>query len=195
MEPAATATAEQPPEQPVTPEQHRAAALPADAPQTVRDAALGKELDPADESGALDWFLGATTRLEYDVTVQWETPKGMKPLVFHLRQVDGDRLQELDEENRTGDGPFAKLDTMGFNASVAAEACMYLTDDSGVRVAVNESRFLGGAPSPVIAMRGRFKTQPGILETLAERIRSKAGYSPDRVGGAQRALVETGKPS
>lgn len=192
MEPAATADQEQE-QHPVTPEQHREAHLPADAPREVRQAALGKELDPADESSALDWFLGATQRLEYDVPVQWETPKGMKTLIFHLRQVDGDRLQELDEENRTGDGPFAKLDTMGFNAAAAAEATLYLSDDTGRKVPVDSQEFLGGVPSPATAMRARFKTQPGILETLAERIRAKAGYSADRVGGAQRALVETGK--
>lgn len=181
-------------EQPQTAEQARVAALPADAPPEVRKAAAGKTLDVEEEQGALDWFLGPTRRLEYDVTVQWETPRGMRPLTFHMHQVDGDRLQEIDEANRQGDGPFSKLDTQGFNAEAVVEACMYFTDQTGRKVKPTEEAFTGGMPNPVLAMRTRFKTQPGILEHLAERIREKAAFSADRVGGAQRSVVETGKP-
>lgn len=180
-------------EAPRSMEEARVAALPGDAPDPVKKAAAGETLDVEEEQGALDWFLGPTRRLEYDVTVQWETPRGFSPLTFHLHQVDGDRLQEIDDENRQGDGPFSKLDTQGFNAAAVVEACVYMTDVTGKRVKPTDPEFTGGMPNPVLAMRTRFKTQPGILEHLAERIREKAAFSADRVGGAQRALVETGK--
>lgn len=181
-------------EHPQTAEEARVAALPADAPPQVKKAAAGQTLDVEEEEGALDWFLGPTQRLEYDVTVQWETPKGFRPLTFHMRQVDGDKLQEIDESNRQGDGPFSKLDTQGFNAEAVVEACVYFSDVTGRKIKPTDEAFTGGMPNPVLAMRTRFKTQPGILEHLAERIREKAAFSADRVGGAQRSLVETGKP-
>lgn len=166
--------------------------LPADAPASVRDVADGRKTE--DERGALDWFLGSTRRLEYDVPVQFDTPEGMKTLIFHLRQVDGDRLQALEDENRQGDGPFAKLDVMGFNAAIVCEATAFVTDASGRQVELSSQEFTGGVPSPVLALQTRFKTQPGILDGLAERIRAKAAFGGDRVGSAQRSLVEVGKP-
>lgn len=167
--------------------------IPQDAPPAVHAAAAGEKLSVEQERSALDWFLGPTVVIEWDVTVQFETPAGMVPLIFHMHQVDSSRLQEIDEENRSGDGPFAKLDPLAFNAAVVAEATVYLTDHTGRKVTVDSEEFRGQIPSTPLAMQLRFKKQGGILEYLVERVREKAGFSPDRVGTAQRSLVEAGK--
>lgn len=176
-------------------EQQPQAVLPPDAPTAVVDGANGREPEASDERDALDWFLGATVALEYDVPVKYETPGGMTTLTFHLKQLDGDRIEEVDVENRSGDGPFGRLDTLSFNAQLVAEATVYIQSESGRKVEPMASEFLGGIPSPVLAMKLRFKKQPYLLEHLADRIREKAGFSPDRVGSAQRSLVDAGKPS
>ena len=168
----------------------------ADVPQEVRAAANGAQLTDEQERSALDWFLGASRVLEYDVPVEFETPAGMKKLVFHLRQLDDARMQEIDEENRQGDpaSPFRKLDVSAFNAALVAEAFVYVVDPTtGQRRGPEEVR--GGVPALPMAFQIRFKTQPGLLEGLAARIREKAGFGEDRVGTASRSLVESGKDS
>lgn len=177
-----------------TAEQDPRSDLPAGAPAEVASARNGATLTDEQEKSALDWFLGATQRLEFDVTVQYDTPTGMKPLVFHLKQVDDKRIEEIDDENRAGDptAPFRKLDVGGFNASLVAEALVYTYDpESGRRATPEEIR--GDVPGLAMALQVRFKTQPGLLEGLAERIREKAGFSQDRVGTATRSVVEAGK--
>jgi hypothetical protein len=169
--------------------------LPEGAPDVIRDAAEGKEITQAQEREGLDWLLGPTVALEYDVTVQYETPVGMTPLVFRLRQVDGTKLDEIDAECRSGDGPFAKLDTAEFNARVVEETTVTITDLRGRSVSPKSSEFRGGVPSTTMAIKLRFGKQAGLLEGLVERVREKAGYGTDRVGTAQRALVDVGKPS
>lgn len=169
--------------------------LPADAPPEIRAVAAGQEINTgAEEKAALDWFLGATKPLEYSVPVDFETPAGMKKLIFNLRQVDSGRLEEIDEENRKGDGPFSKLDVQAFNVAAIVEATLSVTDETGNEVKLTDERFLGGIPSPDLALRTRFKYQGGLLEHVVDRIREKAGFSSDRVGAASRSLVEVGKP-
>jgi hypothetical protein len=157
-------------------------------------AAEGNQLSDREERSALDWFLGATKALEFDVPVEWDTPDGTKRLIFHMRQVDEKRLEELDSANRQGDpsAPFRKLDVGGFNAAVIAEALQYVSDEGGQQRTPDEVR--GGAPSLEMALPIRFKYQPGLLEGLAERVREKAGFTADRVGTASRSVVEAGKP-
>lgn len=168
--------------------------LPSDAPAAVRDLAQGKEVDAKAEDEVLAFLLGPTQALEYDVTVQYETPTGLRPLTFHLRQMDGDRLDQIDSEHRAGDGPFAKLDTLGFNCAVVAEATIYIAGETGKRVDPSSAEFRGGVPSTELALRARFKKQSGLLEGIVEQVRQKAGYASDRVGTAQRSLVTVGKP-
>jgi hypothetical protein len=170
--------------------------LPEDAPQPVRDLADDKSTDVAGERTALDWLLGATIPLPYTVKVDYDTPAGLKTLVFGMHQVDDGVLQRLDTENRLGDPPFQKLDVGGFNSAAVAEACDYILDlDTGRRIDPKSPEFRGGVPSTPMAFRIRFKNQPGLLEQLTERIREKAGFGSERVGAAQRSVVEVGKPS
>lgn len=168
-------------------------------PQPVQDA-QARLHDPSvvvtkgGERGALDWFLGATQALEVDVPVEYDTPAGLKKLIFRIKQVDGDTLDTIDSRNRKGDGPFAKLDTITHAAEVVTEATVYVQDaETGKKVDVRSSEFMGGIPSPALAMQVRFKMQPGVLQALEQRIQELAGYAGDRVGAANRSLVEAGK--
>lgn len=172
--------------------------LPDGAPSAVvRAAEPGGNIDEltgGEEKSALDWLLGATQALEYNVPVEYDTPAGRKKLLFHIRQQDPGALETLDAEHRKGDGPFARLDTAAFNAALIAKATVYIKDgETGVQVEPNSERFRGGVPDPALAVATRFKYQGGILEGIAEEIRRVSGYSPDRVGTAQRAVVEVGK--
>jgi hypothetical protein len=177
-----------------TTEYDPASALPEGAPEPVKEAVRGNEIDGQGEKTALDWLLGPTLALEYDVPVKYETPDGMRELVFHIQQLDPDKMQEIDARNRQGDGPFAKLNVLAYNAEIVFEATRYFTDESGRHVDPRSAEFRGEMPgSPVLALQARFKKQGGILETVAERVREVTGYSPDRVGAAQRSVVDVGK--
>lgn len=163
-------------------------------PPELERAAAG-EATRADEQGALDWLLGATTALEYDLPVDYDTPAGMKKLIFRIRQLDTGVIDAVDEENRKGDGPFSKLDVPAFNAALVTKATVYIMDEAGEKVAPTDARFLGGVPAPHLAMALRFKNQGGLLEGIADQVRRVSGYSNDRVGTAQRAVVSAGKSS
>lgn len=166
--------------------------LPDGSPEGLKKVADGEDaskLTVGEERGALDWVLGATKPVEYDVPVKFDTPDGTKELTFHIRQLDGKKIIGLEDEHRKGSGPFAELDDIAFNAALAAEATVYLTDPTGRKVAPNEPDFIAGLDfgGPAEAMRIRFKYQPGLLDGIAGQIRSVSGYAPDRVGEASRA--------
>lgn len=163
----------------------------AGAPEGVREAAEGGKLTDAEEHGALHWLLGPTTRPKARVPVTLATEAGDKRLIIGLVALDGRRIQQLDDENRKGDGPFAKLDTVSFNVALACEAIAYFEDETGQQIKPDSEEFIGGMPGGLsAAMELRFKYAPGILETLGERVRELSAYSPDRVGQAQRVLVD-----
>lgn len=168
--------------------------LPDATPQAIKDVANGKVVDAAAEVDALDWLLGKSAPVPFTVPVQYETPRGRAKLIFHMHQLDAKRLDQIDAEHRAGDGPFAKLDTLGFNAAVVVEATDLIESATGRKVSPQSEEFRGGVPTPELAMQVRFKFQPGILEGITEQVRQMAGMSNDRVGTAQRVLVEVGKP-
>lgn len=160
-------------------------------PDEVRRAAAGEELTSREEKGALDFLLGPTRALRYTIEVQLETDEGMKPLKFHVQQQDGARLAKLETENRAGDGPFARLDTVAYNSAVVHAATTAFTDATGRRVELESQDFVGGHPEGSLgALRTRFKFQGGIFEALSGEIQRVSGYSADRVGSAQRVLVD-----
>lgn len=179
--------------------------VPDGAPQAVRDAAAGRSLDgtsghPDDdrevgdraESGALDFLAGSedVEPIEYDSTVQVETPSGLKPVRFHFRQLDGDRITSLEREHSTGAGPFAQLDDLRFNAALVTEATDYMVDGvTKKKFTPGDREWVGKWMDPKIAMEKKFAKQPGILAGLVDEIRKAGGYTSDRVGSAERALV------
>lgn len=172
---------------PASEQPHGVPGLPQDAPADVVAASQGETGEVRSEKSALDWLLGATTRLEHDIPVKYETPDGMVELTFRIQQMDGTRLDALEEEHRNGDGPFAKLDTLSYNAAVVAEATMYVADEHR-KATIKE--IVGEHPAGAVGgLRTRFKYQPGILAGIEREVRTLAAYSNDRVGSAQRALV------
>lgn len=162
------------------------------AEHALERVARGQDLTAQEEHEALEFLLGATTALEYEVPVTLETDRGPRPLRARIRQVDDTVFQRADEANRAGDGPFGgKLNVTGFNAAVLEKALIALNDQP-----VDTERFVGGHPKGLQgAITLRFKNQPGLLDTLVDRVREVSGYKQDRVGKAQRVLVEAGKPS
>lgn len=168
-----------------------AAGLPDGAPDALAAAARGEEVDGAGESQVMDYLLGRTQPLIFDVPVQYDTPTGQKKLVFAVRQVDGERILELEKEHRKGDGPFAELNDVAFNAALVAEACIAIEDPSveGAEVDPKSEEFIGGVPGgPAMAMQLRFKYQSGLLDGVAGQVRSVSGYNPTRVESANRSI-------
>lgn len=166
--------------------------LPGGAPDGLKDAARGHadEVDAEQESEALNFLLGRTQPLLYDVPVKYDTPHGQKQLVFVVKQLDGERILEIEKENRKGDGPFAELDDVMANAQMVAEACVAIVDKrTGAEVVPDSEEFIGGAPGgATMAMRVRFKYQSGILDGVSGQIRSVSGYNPSRVEAATRSV-------
>lgn len=162
-------------------------------PEELRNAAAGEQLTAGEEKDALDFLLGPTPRLSYHVTVQYMTQDGLKPLTFHFLPQDPSKFEELDAANRKGDGPFAKLDSYGYVVDVIVEATTHISGASGRKVDIRSAEFLGGVPAPHLALMTRFRGQGGLLESVVEEIRKVSGYNADRVGTAQRSMVEAGK--
>ena len=159
------------------------------APDELEAAATGGKVDDDGERSVLDYLLGRTYQPEHYVDVKYETAAGRMKLRLFLKALPERKMDEIDARNREGEGPFAKLDTAGFNASLVAESLYAIEDpESGRRIDPDSTAFLGGAPSVDVAIEGRFKYQPGILSSVAEEIRKLSGYSPDRVGTAQRVI-------
>ena len=168
-----------------------AAGLPEGSPEALMAAARGGEVDAAGESEALGFLLGRTQPLLFDVPVKYDTPTGQKKLVFVVRQVDGERILDLEKEHRKGDGPFAELNDVAFNAALVAESCVAIVDPSvqGAEVDPRTDAFIGGAPGGAsMAMQIRFKFQSGLLDGVAGQVRSVSGYNPTRVESANRSI-------
>jgi len=159
----------------------------------IEKARQSKPMTVAEEESALDFLLGETRALEFTLKASIETPSGLKPLTVHFRQQDGSVLDRIDAENRTGEGPFAKLDVQGFNAGVFAAAVFALSDDRRT-VQLDDPAFIGGHPMGKLgAVQARFKFEAGVVDSIVQRVREVSGWSPDRVGTPQRRLVEAGK--
>jgi hypothetical protein len=165
-------------------------ALPPDTPEAVRKAAdgEGEKVTVGEERGALDYLLGPTKPVEYDVPVKYDTEAGPKELTFHIQQLDGKAIIKMEDSHRKGTGPFAELDDIEFNADLAAAATLYIEDETGRQVDPRSEEFMGGMGfGAALAMETRFKFQPGLLDGVAGQVRSVSGYAPDRVGSAERA--------
>jgi hypothetical protein len=163
-----------------------------DAPEGLVRAAQGEDLNGAEERSALSYLLGATKRPSARVPIDFWTEQGMVQMYVVLKAVDGRRLEQIDAENRRGDGPFAKLDKTGFNVGVLMEAIeRFENTDGSAQVKLTDEEFVGGIPGgPAIALETRFKYQPGLLDSLVEKVNELSAFTQDRVGGAQRVLVD-----
>lgn len=159
------------------------------APEALDRAAQDRPVSEEMEKSVLDFLLGKTHRSEADVKVELDTPAGLRSLSARIRALDERTMERIDAENRSGDGPFSRLDRAGANAGLLAEAVVHFEDpESGRKVDPRTEEFLGGAANPAVAIEGRFKYQPGLLEALAEEVRKISAYNPERVGTAQRVV-------
>jgi hypothetical protein len=201
-------TKQQPPEKKSAEEQQAeldakgaAYGLPPGSPEEMVEAAEltaeGSDLAaPGDESGdqaeatILNFLLGPTEPLEFDVDTWIDTPTGRQKLVFHIRQLADTRIEELEEECRIGEPPLSRIDRPRLNAAKVAEATVYIADADGRKVTLNSTEFRGPVPELGAALRGRFRFQPGILAMVAAEVDGVAGMREDRVGGARRASAE-----
>lgn len=177
--------------------------LPAGAPDGLKratDAKPGTDPFPTDgspeqkaeafndEVGALDYLLGQQAPQRFSVKTHVDTDKGRKALTFHLHQIDGDKIIELEDENRKGSGPFAELDDVRLNAGIVSEALIELEDETGKKTDAKSPEFIGQFVDPKIALEKRFQFNPGILAGVAGQVRGMAAYSGDRVEPAEHAV-------
>lgn len=200
-----------PPTAPRRPEDRKPSdALPEGAPDGLKEAAdaegerpysraPGQDEDEARVAGArkeeeaLEFLLGDPAAIGFEVPVMIYVPGGKdKELTFLIRQVDGKKLIDLENEYRTGGaGPFSELDEPNFNAALCAEATLKIVDkETKEEVDPRSEKFIGEWVTPVDAMRNRFRFQAGLLAGVTANIRRVSGYDQTRVGIAQRAARE-----
>lgn len=166
--------------------------------EMVAHAAQGAELDAEEEGSALDWLLGASQPIVHDVPVQLETPKGLAKLTFVLKQMDTRKIDQI--ETRHVNQSTGRIDRLSADVDIVTDATIELRDASGRALKLSSDEFKtvqrpdGGQPfkhaSPAEALEERFRKQLGLIGGVAMEIRKMAGFEPERVGSAQRRLVE-----
>lgn len=180
-----------------------------DAAEARREASVEayarghEELTAENERDALDYLLAPKPPRLYDVKVEYETDTGTEPLTFVVRAMDGRKIDSIEQRNvseSTG-----QLDAITANCEVVAEACECIESKGGRQVKLDSEEFLTlrvpkpDAPaetepkrlaSPAMALEARFRTQLGVIAGVAREVRRMSGYDPNRVGQAQRRLIE-----
>lgn len=170
--------------------------------ELLEHAAMGAELDEDEEKAGLDYLLGNAKPTLHDVTVQIETPAGLKPVTFVVKQMDGRVLDEI--ESRNVDRAAGKLDKFSADTEVLARATVKIFDSTGREIDPRSEDFrrvkqrnpITGEEQLVVigstaqALERRFQTQLGLLSGVADQVRRVSGFDPDRVAKAQRRLVE-----
>lgn len=153
--------------------------------------------DEQEEIDALDYILGTPRPFEHTVPVDYETPAGMGKIVFVLRMLDSHKIDEIEQRHITA----GNIDQIGADVELVAEATKYLTNPrTGKVTELTSAEFLTfpdpkDAESTVqlasthMALERRFYGQEGLLGGVAREVRRIAGFTPDRVGKAQRRLV------
>jgi hypothetical protein len=163
-----------------------------------------EELTDDDERDALDFLLAPKPARLYGIPVQYDTEKGVMPLIFVVRGMDGRKIDAIEQRNVSAET--GKLDAVTAECQLIAEACVFVEGRPGHQVKVTSDEFLTvrvPAPteadpramemrklaSPADALEARFKTQLGLLSGVAAQIRRISGYDPRRVGEAERRLI------
>lgn len=162
-----------------------------------------EELTEENERDALDYLLAPKPPRLYGVTVQYDTDAGLRPLTFVIRGMDGRRLDAIEQAHvseATG-----RLDRIAADCQLVAEGTAWLESASGRKVELDSAEFLTirrpreGHPetmeehrlsAPPDALEARFRTQLGLLSGVARELRRISGYDPERIGVAQRRLVD-----
>lgn len=151
-------------------------------------------MSPDEEAGALNYLLGARAPLPYDVKSTLETVDGPKPLTFVIRQMDGRKIDAIETRNR--DKTTGVLDQISCDVQLVGEACLFIVDATGKQTDPKSEAFRTVRPeqpplaSPADALEARFREQLGILSGVAREVRRVSGWAPERVGQADRRLVD-----
>lgn len=167
--------------------------VPADAPEAVRNG--GKDATPEQEHDAIHWLLGAQAPPRYDITIDFDTPEGMKKLVLTVRALDGKTFEKIEKANTNTDaGPFGEMDDLRVNAEVTAAALIEFRDpETGATVTKEDEKFRAGLADPADAIAQRFHWQSGLLSGVAGEVRRISGWAPDRVQKAVRVVGSAGQ--
>lgn len=170
--------------------------------EMVNHAAQGATLDSVEEKSALDWLLGDPKPIIYNVPVQYETPAGMVPMTFVLRQIDARKIDAIEQKHvNQATGVLNQFDA---NVELIAEATLFITDPSGKQMKLDSEEFRRAKrrdpttgeivpfvlASGTLALERKFRMQLGLLNGVGVQIRRVAGFDTERVGKAQRRLVD-----
>jgi hypothetical protein len=186
-----------------------ASALPPDAPQAMVDEARGvkppsKRAERAQRKGAVAYLLGQQRAPRYKVKVEFATDDGDIPLWFYIHSIDSKRIDKIEKAHTDRDSLMGEMDDLAVNAELVADALICFSDDEpgtpefeeaweakdGRVTEVNSPEFLAGNASSAEALMQRFHWQGGLLTGVAQQVRRISGWAPDRVGQAQRVLVD-----
>lgn len=183
--------------QPPSPEERGIEAL-EEAATAPRDDKGKPEVSGETERTALDFLLSPPKRLEYKVPVSIDTEGGEKTLDLIVRSLPGQQLRDIERRNSKDGtlGPLAELDDQRIAAETVSAALVRIEDPrSGGTLDPRDPRFMQNSRGekiidPVTALAARFEFQSGILSNVASEVRRISGYSSDRVGTAQRVMVD-----
>lgn len=170
--------------------------LPPGAPPSVHRAAGNEKLDPTDERDAIYWLLQPARATHWRCRVLYQTPEGERPVWWYLKSLDPGKIESIERRNMDGEGPFARVNSVMANPEIVDAATEKIEDcATGRSINIEDERIRTTPEGEMIASRSealrlRFHFQGGLLAYLAEEIRRLSGFSADRVGAAERVLVE-----
>lgn len=158
-------------------------------------------LTDGDEQDALDYLLAPKVPRLYDVTVDYDTKAGIRPMKFVLSPMDGRRIENISQSHvneTTG-----KMDVISADLQLVVEATKWIEGRPGHKMELSSEEFRtvmqpdgkGGfepvvLASPIEALEARFKTQLGLISAVSAQINRISGYGGARVGDAQRRLTD-----
>lgn len=164
------------------------------APEAVTEAAqspdAAKRLTENEEQEALDFLLGASGPLPFKLPVTIYTDRGDRKIGWTIRQLDGKRILALEDEHT--DDQTGKVDDLALNAAIVAEATIFpdVASEKFRTPPPVDGRTFAPDAAPTDALLRIFRFQSGLLTGIAAQVRSISGWSVDRVGSAQRVLVD-----
>lgn len=168
--------------------------LPKDAPAAARAIA---DASPEDLKGTLEsgstehdaayWLLQPQVAPVYEADVKFETPSGTRTLVFTMQALAGTAIDEIERKFYNADP--MKIDDMGMACSLVATALKSVKDKDTGSV-VDLQALVPTGYTLADALKNRFTFQSGVMVSLANIARDISGWGPDRVGRANRVLVD-----
>lgn len=170
--------------------------LPPDAPEALTKSANGEKLNNAEERSAISFLLGPQKAPRYKAKVRYETDGGTMDLFFILRALPGEQLDAIEKRNMS-DGPngLQEMNDSRVAAETVSTSTVSIVDSEGNETKPSDVAFRTQPNGDVMvdpaeALQQRFYYQSGVLMALAGEVRRISGWGPDRVGTAQRVVVD-----